>query len=404
MKKQFLATLVLAAIGMPQAQAGALDSGDLSISGFGTLGIAKSDTGDIEFVRYNQAVGVKDSPRIGLDSNLGLQAGYRISDMLSANVQVLTRKNTSPQFTTELTWAFMKVKFNDAFSLRVGRVVLPVFAISDYQNLGYANTMMRPPIEMYGQMPLEGIDGIDASYQRAFGDTNLTLQGFGGVARSKLYIAAGGVTAKSHTPAYGFALAAEHGPATVRLAHMRADLSARGIVPIENLVNALGANGFAQLGRDLELVDKQVDFTEIGLNLDWKNLLVQAEYARRRPREAVYVPSSNSWYLMAGYRMGKLLPYFAHAEVRSTGTGVTVPAALAGTAPPLAAAVAGLLAPSAQSSNLVGVRWDFAQAMALKVQLDRVRPTRKNGALIHPKPGTTVRDVTVIGASLDFVF
>ena len=27
--------------------------------------------------------------------------------------------------------------------------------ISDYQNVGYANTMIRPPIELYGQAPLE---------------------------------------------------------------------------------------------------------------------------------------------------------------------------------------------------------------------------------------------------------
>jgi hypothetical protein len=68
---------------------------------------------------------------------------------------VLTRKNTSPTFTTDLTWAFLKARINDEVSVRVGRVVVPTFLISDYQNVGYANTMMRPPIEMYGQAPIE---------------------------------------------------------------------------------------------------------------------------------------------------------------------------------------------------------------------------------------------------------
>ncbi|MES2257806.1 MAG: porin [Pseudomonadota bacterium] len=403
MKKQFLAASVLAAIGMMQAQAGTLDNGNLSISGFGTLGVAKSDTDDVQFARYNQAVGVMDSPRIGLDSNLGLQASYKFNDMLSATAQVLTRKNTSPQFTTDLTWAFLKLKVNDEISVRAGRVVLPAFTISDYQNVGYANTMMRPPIEMYGQEPIEGIDGADVTYQRAFGDTNVTVQGFVGVATGKLFVTAGSLTAHYRAPAYGFAVSAEHGPVTVRAAHLSAELTTHDIVPVNSLVSALTATGFGQLGRDLELVHKRINFNEIGLNLDWNNIVVQAEYARRRPQEPVYAAASNSWYLMAGYRIGKILPYYAHADVRNAAQSVTVPAALA-KAPPLAAAVAGLLAPSAQSSNLIGVRWDFAQAMALKVQIDRVHPTKKTGALIFPKAGATIGDVTVIGAALDFVF
>ncbi|MES2258333.1 MAG: hypothetical protein V4724_07430 [Pseudomonadota bacterium] len=403
MKKQLLAVSVLSAIGMMQAQAGTLDNGNLSISGFGTLGVAQSNTDDVQFARYNQAVGVMDSPRIGLDSNLGLQASYKFNDMLSATAQVLTRKNTSPQFTTDLTWAFLKLKVSDEISVRAGRIVLPAFAISDYQNVGYANTMMRPPIEMYGQMPLEGIDGVDANYQHAFGDTNVTVQGFAGFAKGKLFISTAGLTVKNDSTAYGFAVSAEHGPVTLRVAHMSGNLTSKGVVPIDNLVKGLSAIGFAQFGRDLEVVKKRVNFNEIGLIMDWNNIVVQTEYMRRRPQEPVYVPTSNSWYLMAGYRIGKILPYYAHADVRNAAQSVTVPAALA-KAPPLAAAVAGLLAPSAQSSNLIGVRWDFAQAMALKVQIDRVHPTKKTGALIFPKAGATIGDVTVIGAALDFVF
>jgi hypothetical protein len=46
-----------------QAQAGALDDGNLSISGFGTLGVAKANTDQAQFARYNQAEGVADRPK-----------------------------------------------------------------------------------------------------------------------------------------------------------------------------------------------------------------------------------------------------------------------------------------------------------------------------------------------------
>ncbi|MES2258167.1 MAG: hypothetical protein V4724_06590 [Pseudomonadota bacterium] len=400
MKKHYLIATTLAVAGMAQAHAGALDQGNLSITGFGTLGVAKLDTDDVQFVRYNQAVGVRKTPRIGLDSNLGLQAGYQFSDALSGTAQVLTRKSTSPEFTTDLTWAFLKLKVNDEVTVRAGRIGLPAFTITDYQNVGYANTMMRPPIEMYGQVPIENIDGADLTYQHALGDTILTAQGFAGVSRGKLFVT---VAAKYRAPTYGLALTAERGPVTLRFAHLNASLTNHEIGPLNGLVSSLNGAGFPQLARDFELVDKHVAFTEVGLNLDWNNIVVQTEYAQRRPQSTVYIPGTNTWYLMAGYRLGKVLPYYAHADYRSTGTNISVPAAL-GKVPPLAAAVTGFLSPSEQSSNLFGVRWDFAQSVALKVQVDRVHPRKKTGGLSSPKPGATIGDVTVIGASLDFVF
>jgi len=134
MKKQLLAAAMLAATSM-MAQAGTLGDGNLSISGFGTLGVAKTNSDDAKFARYNQAAGTGDSPRIGLDSNLGLQATYTFNESLSGTVQVLTRKNTSQQFTTDLTWGFLKYKLNDETNVRLGRVVLPAFLISDYRTL-----------------------------------------------------------------------------------------------------------------------------------------------------------------------------------------------------------------------------------------------------------------------------
>ncbi|MES2258430.1 MAG: hypothetical protein V4724_07925 [Pseudomonadota bacterium] len=403
MKLKLIVALILAATSL-QGRAGALDSGNLSIGGFGTLGAAQSDADDVQFARYNQAVGVKDSPRIGLDSNLGLQATYKFSDNLSATAQVLTRKNTSPQFTTDLTWAFIKIKLNDELSARVGRMALPSFTISDYQNVGYANTMIRPPIEMYGQEPIENVDGVDASFQRELGGVHVTLQGFAGISAGKLFVSTGGgLVARYRAPTYGFAAAAEHGPFTVRLGHVRTRIDSDGIAPVDTLVATLTTLGFGQLGRDVELRKKRFAFTSVGLNLDWNDLLMQTEYARRRAQEPVYVYDSNSWYVLGGYRFGKLMPYVAHAALRSAGASITAPAGLAAL-PQLNAAIANLLTGPSQATNLAGVRWDFAQGMALKVQIDRVHPKAKSGTLLFAPAGGKKEDVTIMAAALDFVF
>ncbi|MCE3263290.1 MAG: hypothetical protein K0R43_2369 [Pseudoduganella sp.] len=410
MKKQLLAAAVLAATSM-MAQAGPLGDGNLSISGFGTLGVAQTDADDAKFARYNQASGTGDSPRIGLDSNLGLQASYAFNDRLSATVQVLTRKNTSPQFTTDLTWGFLKYKLNDEINVRVGRVVLPAFLISDYQNVGFANTMMRPPIEMYGQAPIENVDGADVNWQHAFGDTNVTVQAFGGTSRGKLYIpTGGGSVAKHQSPVFGAAVTAEYGPFTARLAHARAQIEVNNLAPINAVTDALGRTGIPsmlQLANDLTLKGgKRMSFTEIGFTMDYKNVVLQAEYAQRRAHEPVYIPETNSGYVMAGYRFGKVLPYYTHAYYKGAGSSVTVPTVPA--AHPLAptlGAIRGLLVSPEQKTDLVGMRWDFAKNLALKVQIDHIKPKVKGGSLILPSGVPTyTNSVNVYAAGIDFVF
>jgi hypothetical protein len=405
MKKQLLVAAVLAATAAMQAQAGVMDDGNLSISGFGTVGVAKSNTDDVKFARYNQADGVGDSTRIGLDTNLGLQATYKINDWLSGTAQVLTRKATEHSFTTDLTWAFLKTRINDEVSVRVGRVVVPTFLISDYQNVGYANTMMRPPIEMYSQNPIENSDGADINYQHAFGELNFTAQAFAGVSRGKLFVSSGaGSTATYRAPAAGLSVSGEYGPFLLRFAHARADMHINDLQPINGLTTTLNSVGFKQLASDLTFTTgKKIAFTSVGGTMDWNNIVAQAEYAQRRAKEAVYLPDTNSWYTMVGYRIGKVLPYYAHASAKGAGSSVTTPAALA-RVPALNTAVTGLLASAEQTSDIVGVRWDFAKSVALKVQVDRVKPKAKSGLLINVPAAGYNKDVTVVAAGLDFVF
>jgi hypothetical protein len=405
MKKQLLVAAVLAATAAMQAQAGVMDDGNLSISGFGTVGVAKSNTDDVKFARYNQADGVGDSTRIGLDTNLGLQATYKINDWLSGTAQVLTRKATEHSFTTDLTWAFLKARINDEVSVRVGRVVVPTFLISDYQNVGYANTMMRPPIEMYSQNPIENSDGADINYQHAFGELNFTAQAFAGVSRGKLFVSSGaGSTATYRAPAAGLSVSGEYGPFLLRFAHARADMHINDLQPINGLTTTLNSVGFKQLASDLTFTTgKKIAFTSVGGTMDWNNIVAQAEYAQRRAKEAVYLPDTNSWYTMVGYRIGKVLPYYAHASAKGAGSSVTTPAALA-RVPALNTAVTGLLASAEQTSDIVGVRWDFAKSVALKVQVDRVKPKAKSGLLINVPAAGYNKDVTVVAAGLDFVF
>jgi hypothetical protein len=406
MKRLTLATSVLAALmALPHAQAAIVDDGKLSISGFGTIGVAKSDTDKAQFVRYNQAEGVADGWRLGLDTNLGLQSTYQFTDQLSATAQVLTRQNTSPTFTTELTWAFVKYRATDELNVRVGRVQLPTFLISDYQNVGYANTMMRPPVELYGQVPLEGTDGVDVNWQHAFGPAHVTVQAVAGTSSGKLFLPTALSVAKYRAPAGGISVAAEYGPVTLRYAHMQLILRSNNIGPINTLTTTLANVGFKQLAADFGVTGsgKKMKFDAVGMTVDWNNLLLQGEFGARRAIDPVYVPQTDAWYLMGAYRVGKFLPYVAHASVKGAAQKITLPANFP-TSGALSSTVRNLLQASEQDTNLAGVRWNFASSAALKFQVDHVKPRTKTGSLIYG-PATGLKEsVTVVGASLDYVF
>lgn len=407
MKRRFLA-LLLAGAPLLAAHANGLlpaDS-DLSLVGFGTLGLARSNTDDAQFVRYNQAEGVTTRAGTGTDSNLGLQAGYRINPALSATVQLLTRKFTSTHYETDLNWAFMKWRASQSVSLRAGRVMLPSFMISDYQNVGYANTMMRPPVEMYALAPIENVDGADLTWQRSFGASTATVQLAAGVSSGKLYIAGGGGSiAHYRAPLVGLNLGLENGPLTLRASRIRVDMGSDDVRSLNALTAQLSGSGFGQLARDLTLVGgKRIDFTSLGLAMDWRDAVLQAEYGWRRAVQPVYIPDNQAWYLMAGYRFGKILPYYAHAVVRQSGRSVTLPAAFLATGAPAHVLEMAYLTAGQQHSDLVGVRWNFAKSRAFKVQLDRVVPTVKSGDLIFGPHGGLRHPVTVLGVAFDFVF
>jgi len=406
----------VAALALPLAisSAYAQDNNAVRISGFGTAALTWANTDDAEFARPNQSSGVKKDARTGVDSNLGLQADYTVNDWLSVTGQGLVRKDGEDNYGAELTWAFAKAKVSDNVSVRVGRLVLPTFMISEYRNIGYANTFLRPPSEVYSQVPLNSVDGADLTWQQAFGDTTYTAQF--AVGRSKTTLS-GGVDA-TLTELRAISLGAEHGPFTVRVGRTEAKLTV-DIASLNTLVSTLNTAGnnfkISQLNDMANLVSnrkKKGSFTSAGLSMDWNNIVAQTEYAKRKIDTTS--GSTDSWYVLAGYRFGKFLPYYSHADLKvhsdfantiPTSCAAGSPAACTPTVRALNATLESLRTSTnrgAQSTDTIGLRWDFSNSADIKFQIDRVKPDPK-GLFVHATPAFK-GPVTVGAIAVDFVF
>ncbi|VXB41886.1 hypothetical protein [Massilia sp. 9I] len=418
MKKRTIATLLALplAISTAYAQDGA-GFPSVKISGFGTGALTYADTDKAEFARPNQASGSSKDFRTGIDSNLGLQADLPVNSWLSFTAQGLVRRDAEEGYGAELSWAFAKAKLSDNLSVRVGRIGLPVFMISDYRNVGYANNMLRPPAEVYSQVPFNSVDGADITWQHGFGDTTVTSQLAYGSVKAPL---PGNIHARGKKLA-ALNISAEHGPFTVRAGHATGEITISDSTSLNTLVGGLRATGagykFPQLvtlANEIEPKEKRATFSSLGLSMDWNNVVVQTEFAKRKTK--AYINDTSAWYVMGGYRIGKFLPYVSHANLKIDGAIVNTvpaacpagyPAACTPTVQTLRAGVSRLpnsgVGQGEQSTNTIGVRWDFASSVALKAQIDRVKPKNGTGLFLAAQPG--FRDTVTVGAvALDFVF
>jgi hypothetical protein len=361
-------------------------------SGFGTASYTWADTNKAEFNRDLQPIGADNTGSAEVDSLAGVQGTVHFSSNLSATVQMLVRRVTTPDYQLDVPVAFLKDALSNDFAVRVGRLPVPLFLISDYRTVGFANTFIRPPQEVYGAAPLYTVNGADVLYSHSFGQVQIDSQFYYG--GSQIDAGTSEVTSKK---IFGGNISVTFGPLTLRYGRMGNHTTI--VSPADPLIAALGGAGFTALANQLSTHDRAASFKALGASLDWHNILLQAETT-----DAVgggFNPTTRGQYALAGYRIRKFTPYAMYSVRKITGSITnTIPAF--GPLVPLARAVDALVAGYDQHSTSGGIRWDFRDSMDLKLQVDHVS-FQGPGMFANVQPGFH-SPVTVAELAVDFVF
>jgi len=370
---------------------------DIDFSGFGTAGFAITDTGKAEFGRsQSQTTGANDQGDVGLDSLIATQATVHLSDMFSATAQVMARRFLGGGFELQVPVFFAKAELTHDLSIRIGRFQLPVFMISDYRQVGYSNTWVRPPIELYGQIPFDSDDGADVLYSTTVGSFDISAQAFYG--KTDANIATTTIQTRRN---WGANVTVTLGPLSLRAGRNQSQFTSIS-TSVNQLLGAISAAGFPALAARLAPVNVPFAFTDFGFSLDETHFQLQGEYAKQTA--GGFVASAVGEYLLAGYRIGKFTPYamFAREKITSARTDTTIPQI--GPLIPLALGVNQLInsVGADQHTSSAGLRWDLFESVDLKAQVDRVSP-QGNGLFINPQPGFQ-GPVWVGSLALDFVF
>jgi len=332
----------------------------LSVNGFGTVGLAHSDDHNADYVFDNlqpNGTGRNRQWTGDVDSRLGVQLTANFTPQLSGVVQVVSEYRWNGSYRPLVSWANLKYAFTPDFSVRVGRIGLASFLMSDSRRVGYSNITARPPIEVYRLLALKESDGVDASYRIHAGDISNTtsiLYGKRTVTNTR------GIDVHS-TAVTGVFDTLEKGPLTLHAAYQERNVD----------------NQNPPRGR----------FASLGASWDPGEWFVAGEWVRVTNYDGKRVKAiREAWYANGGVRFGALTPYVTVSELRPlTDTG-------------------GI--PVAQRTYAAGMRWDVARNLDFKLQWDQLHLGANSYGTLQSVVAGTPRGghVNVVSLLADFLY
>ncbi|MBX2879045.1 MAG: hypothetical protein KTR32_03885 [Granulosicoccus sp.] len=380
---------------------------DISVSGFGTLGYSVLDDENAEYRSGTAQDGADIDGSFELDSRLGVQIDAGFSPQFSATIQGIVREAEAGDPEPQLEWGFLRWLASDNISLRLGRMSLPVYALSDYREVGYAYPWIRPPEDVYSQIPLRRFDGIDMTLDMEWQQAFIRWQVFAGQARERIF----DDLEPDARDTIGIGFVVERGITTVRFSHARSNVDidsdnanvqqiSGGIAQAQALVPSLSAiaNDFA--GERVPLT-----FTGIALNLDFARAFLEMEYSQRRVDN--WVSDVNSFSLALGTQLGQVRPYIYASVLHEPGGDRRIDLPDDDALNALEAGINRFYEPRDQQSFGIGARWDFLPQLALKAQLDRISRDETGVSFLRlttDDGSDEGNDVTLYSVALDFIF
>ena len=264
---------------------------------FGSVGLAHSSERHADYsanVLNPGGAGNTHRVSVGVDSRIGAQLGLNLNSQWSATLQVVSERNLQNSYRPAVEWANIKYQMTSDFSLRLGRIALPIFLAGDYRKAAYALPGARPPVEVYGTIPLASTDGIDASYRWHTTDFNHQTQVFFGHAVVK--IDDNGNYARARQTA-GLSNTASSGALTIRVSAMTAGLTVDLLKPLFDTFRLYGPQG-AVLADTYGLDHKRATIGNLGISYDPGNWFLMSEVSRFNTRSflgdrtAFYAPTT----------------------------------------------------------------------------------------------------------------
>lgn len=394
----------------PVEAAEPLAESSLSLRGFGSLGVARSSSDQVEFVRdLSQPKGISNHWSGLIDTVFGVQTNWQAAPTVELVGQVISRYHYDGSHNPEVMWAFAKWDPDARVSLRAGRIGADFMMLADSRLVGYSYLPVRPSADFFGPLFFSHFDGADASVTLPLGDGLVRGKLFGGATHEKTS-GTPGVWDTSGSPVAGLVLDYQTGPwlfrANASSIKFSSDINFSALPETLRSVGVTFGYPSAIAATDvLTTRNTSTRFYSIGAVYDEGPLQVQG-MVNSIHHETGVLQNSYAGYVLAGYRLGAVTPYAGVSWWKSRFKDYTT--GLPNVAPfdQLNQAFDQVMVASSADQNTytLGARWDFRQNFALKAQWDAVRGTSASRfPFARSEAGWNGR-TDVLSLCLDFVF
>lgn len=399
--------MVLVFMGASAARAQEFEADRFTFRGFGTLGFTTHDAEGIEFRRnVGQGYG-SDAHELDFrtDSVAGLQVNARLAPGLDFALQGVTRINADSDWTPRATQAFLRYSPDESLVLRAGRFGYEIYLLAESRQVGYSYLAVRPSQDFYGLVTNDEVDGIDASWTTRLGPGLFKVRVFGGEGSDETALA-DGTSWSADSDAIGATLDYTWRSLTARAAMLEVSYGANA--ELRGLGAFLASSGSPQaiaIGEELLGSTQASRGLQLGVAYDNGPLQAQLLYGHIIS-DSIAGPNVKAFQAQAGYRLGDWTPYLSFAKsrdrnpMRSTGLP-ELPELL-----PVIETVRALQENmrATQHSTSLGVRWDLSSHWAFKTQVDFTSIHDSALNFDRRPPGSGDTHMTVLTATVDFVF
>lgn len=316
-------------------------------------------------------------------------------------------------------WGFAAYRPSPEWTLRLGRVNLDSFTLSDHRNVGFAYAFARPPIEFYAQLP-SSLDGADV--ERVWNNANTRWRTKAFFGRSKIAYDDPS-RAATFRDSFGWFISREADGLQLRLnvsqARVGIAVPAQAQPLFAGLRNLSGlplpdvATQADEMLQRLSIDGVRHSYVSLGARYEIGPWLFEGEAMRVRGGPS---SSFSAGYASVARRLDRVTVYTVASRIASANPAVPAPdwaALLTPVIGPAAAQQAQFLGSTAaglsnnfraqQDTLSLGARVDLGPQTALKLQWDRIR-VGPNGSVLWGNASTQPARARMTSVSLDFVF
>lgn len=256
-------------------------------------------------------LGYEDSLDFKNESLFALQASADLDEGLSATAQLMSRGRDD--FNLEVEWAYLSYELTDNTRINAGHLRLPFFRYSDFLDVGYAYTWIRPPQAVY-DLPYSSYDGLSLLHSTRVGQFDVEVQATLGTAKEDILIE----DTEAQTELddlYGINIAATYDWLYLRAVYMQSQVTFNlEHESLPTLTRALELTGNTAALAQVVADSDSGSFAGIGFGVDKNDWILQGEVTQTKVDDSFIADRYRS-YVSLARRMDVITPYINYQKI-----------------------------------------------------------------------------------------